>query len=1192
MVNLSDMVVPNRNFQTSINIDFDFGSRDRILGLIPTDTVCRYLEIILRDVLTQSNNRAKLLVGAYGKGKSHVVLAALTAMWIKDPSTFRGIIDAYRESGLGFGDTLEKFIAGDMRLLPVVVAGSTSDLRQSLLFALRTALRKADLEGLMPQTNFDGAQNTLRRWSESYPETLARFSKLTGISYEEALSKLRNLDSATYESFIAAYRELTSGGTFDVLEGSDVLSVFSSVLTGLASNGISGMYIVYDEFSKYLETSIDKATLDDTRLLQDLAEMCNRSSQDQQMHLLLISHKSLSNYIDTNLPKDKVDGWRGVSGRFDEIEMVDDSNQYYQLMASAIVKDPAQWDEWCRRSGGTRLKKIDAITERYHSRGIYDDDAVSLVSRGCYPLHPLTAYLLPQLSEKVAQNERTLFTFICGTGEHTLASVLRGCRTFVTPDAVYDYFEPLLRREFYASPLHRVYELTRAALAHVQCDGLEEKIIKTIAVIDAVSQYDRVAPSRETIAEVFTDCGYESSEIESALTTLIKGESVVYLRRSNAHLKLKETTGVHVEQEVSDKAEALRSSLSCTDILNRRIAGMAFYPSRHNEEKGVVRYFDCGFADEAALRNARESVLGRSGDGEVIAVWCDNADNLHDLKDLAREVSRRKLTVVVFPKVYRRVDDALYRLEAAIQLKSEAENDNMLADEYEIMVEDYAEVVDGFIASCFQPELRQSRFFVGGMGKNSITRKRRLSEELSALCDEVFYQTPRITSESLNKNELTGTAFSSRTKILKALCAPVLAKNLGFVGNGQETSMARSALEMTGLIENIAENVNAPGKPEPGIDAVIDTIDNFVSNASDASFEELYKNLTGRELGIGLRRGPIPLYLAYVLRRYRDEVKITRNGEERALNEELLDDISRQPEAYRLTRLNWSPTMARYIEDLGELFSCPKIPCDRNDVVDAIRTWYVSLPQVTRNSRRDHTVAGGAKETSEKRKAFFKALRPTDTATDVLLFEQIPSIFGEKAGSGELIGALRAEKEGCDRYRQDSIDALAKMLISLFEPHAHNDASLCSVLRDWIEANPAANDHVFSGVNNLVLNAVKNASGDDATTVGRMAKAATSLRVDDWNDSRFDDFIRVVSEMKNEVEGSSETSSDGDTAQTGILFIDNDGVAQKRTFDAVVPGERAKLLKRQIIACLEDMGGSVTPEEKRQVVFDVLKGLC
>ena len=150
-MNLDKLIVPNRDFQTSVNIDYDFGDRSKVKSLIPIEAVCHYLEEILSAVVAPSSQRAKLFVGAYGKGKSHVVLAALEAMWDKDPSLFRRIIEAFRKRSLGFGETLEHFVTDGARLLPVVINGSTSDLRHSLLSALRNSLRANGY--IMPQTN-------------------------------------------------------------------------------------------------------------------------------------------------------------------------------------------------------------------------------------------------------------------------------------------------------------------------------------------------------------------------------------------------------------------------------------------------------------------------------------------------------------------------------------------------------------------------------------------------------------------------------------------------------------------------------------------------------------------------------------------------------------------------------------------------------------------------------------------------------------------------------------------------------------------------------------------------------------------------------------------------------------------------------------------------------------------------------
>lgn len=60
------------------------------------------------------------------------------------------------------------------------------------------------------------------------------------------------------------------------------------------------VYVIYDEFSKYLEANISEASVSDTKMLQDFAEKCNRSGTSQ-MHLMLISHKEIANYLARNV---------------------------------------------------------------------------------------------------------------------------------------------------------------------------------------------------------------------------------------------------------------------------------------------------------------------------------------------------------------------------------------------------------------------------------------------------------------------------------------------------------------------------------------------------------------------------------------------------------------------------------------------------------------------------------------------------------------------------------------------------------------------------------------------------------------------------------------------------------------------------------------------------------------------------
>lgn len=1204
---IKDFLSPNEGFQTSVNIAFDFGSDDKIKGLIPTDTVCRYVEALLKDVISPSTQRAKLLVGPYGKGKSHITLAALAAMWRKDASVFSSLSDAYGTKSLPFKSSFDSFVESGAKLLPVIISGSSADLQHSLLYALKNSLRREGLEDLMPKTNFNGVLEVLNRWRADYPETLAKFEELNDTTYSAFTSRLRNMETSAYDEFVDCYPNLTSGGSFDALSDANAIDIYESVLSSLKKRGISGIYVVYDEFSKFLEANIVSATVEDTKLLQDFAEKCNRSPQDSQLHLLLISHKSISNYIDDKLPKEKVDGWRGVSGRFAEIELVDDQNQSYELMSSAIVKDNSKWTAWLQSGVPSHDAILASAMHKAMNNGLVNRDVADMVVYGCYPLHPVSAFLLPRLSEKVAQNERTLFTYLCSREEYSLANVVEETELFVSPDSIYDYFEPLMKKEYYASPIHKTYELSRVSLSKVEKNSLEAKLIKTIALICIVASYDVLAPTRQILIDVYGDCGFERSSVESAISALVEKDSVVYLRQSNSLFKLKESSGVKVDVEVQNRADLIRSKTGVAEILNEFQTARAQYPSEYNETHSIIRYFDCGFISSgnlrAAISQSRQRVIPGTGDGTLTAVFPEKPEDMADIEELACDFTRfSSMAIAIVPKSFSDVSGSLYKLAAAKQLKDECGEDVVLAEEYEIIIEDYSEIVKRYVEGFFRPEMKASEFFASGTKKTKISRKRKLSSLMSDMCEKMFPYTPRITSESLNKNKLTGTALHSRAKILNCLCGSALEPNLGFIGNGQETSMARSALSKTGIVNDFET------KPRFSVEEISDermrrvfsVIDSFIEGASNSSFGELYKELTmpldsaSAKGGFGLKRGPIPLFLACALRSYRNEIKITRDGEERLLSSELIDDISHNPDGYLLTRLNWSSELTAYLQDLAALFNSGD-NVSRESVVDAIRMWYVALPQVTRNSTIDHTGTGLTTAGMRRHCRFFSCIKRVDAEATKVLLEDIPAIFGIEAGNPKLIEAIEEEKTFCDAFSRSSVEELGKKIRAIFSSGAHAEATLDSVLKDWVDSLSSRSDSiVFSGVNNLIFSAVRNSTPDVVSTVGRIAKATTSLRVEDWSDARFEEFGRLLKSAKDEIESSclQKQTAGKVCGALSIQYEDEKGDFHTKRFEKVECSGRARLLKNSILSSLDEMGRSISPEEKRQVVFEILRSMC
>ncbi|MFR5760687.1 MAG: hypothetical protein ACLUFI_03070 [Oscillospiraceae bacterium] len=172
----------------------------------------------------------------------------------------------------------------------------------------------------MPETNYKAAISVIKRWQKDFPETFEKFLNGLDDPVEVFIDRLGNYDVAAYGAFEQVYPSLTAGSAFNPFLGFDVVELYESVAKSLKSKGYTGLYVcLRTSLANSLRPISSMPRSVTQKMLQDFAEKCCRSGS-LQLHLMLISHKEISNYID-KLPKEKTDGWRGVSERFKHIHM-------------------------------------------------------------------------------------------------------------------------------------------------------------------------------------------------------------------------------------------------------------------------------------------------------------------------------------------------------------------------------------------------------------------------------------------------------------------------------------------------------------------------------------------------------------------------------------------------------------------------------------------------------------------------------------------------------------------------------------------------------------------------------------------------------------------------------------------------------------------------------------------------------
>lgn len=1202
---MSNMISVASGFQYSVNIGYDLNNNDKSKNFIPTKSSLNLLEDILLSTQISSTDRARILIGPYGKGKSHIVLMMLSILMKKELNLFEKTLPKLVEN-VSLYKTVQNYYESKNKILPVIINGSNTSLTQAFLMALQRTLAENDLLDIMPETNYKAAVAIINRWKTEFPNTYAELQKKIGMPIINFIEDLEDYNVVAYEKFEKIYPKLTAGSVFNPFLGFDVVELYESAVKGLKPKGYSGIYVVYDEFSKFLEANISEALISDTKMLQDFAEKCNRS-RENQLHLMLISHKEIANYIDT-LPKQKVDGWRGVSERFLHVHLNNNFTQTYEIIASVIQKTKIQWESFCK----IHKNEFSSLEHRYAEHIIFSDMGktdVKDVIYNCYPLHPVSTFVLPRLSEQVAQNERTLFTFLSASGISTLPTFLSNYDDdkfeVITPDIIYDYFEPLFKKEVYTREFYKIYQLTTNILSKLEEGALESKIIKSLSLIYILEQFEKLKPSKDELVGIYS-ISYTVAEIEKAIIRLIEDEHVIYLKRSNEYLRLKQTSGVDIQQQIKDTVAGMQNKISIKDTLNASNFDSYIYPSRYNDDKEMIRYFSFEFIEEEEVSDITNwSIKSETvdADGVIYAVLPNCSTSINKLRDCIMSSSYgHKNCVFIIPKKYEDIKNIVLEYNAISLLRSKAQNDKVLLDEYEVIYDDLKEIITNFINLYTHPEEYKASYVYMGEEKN-ITRKAAFTGLISDICEDLYSHTPVINNESINRNEITSIANNSRNKIVAGLLRNELEKNLGLTGSGQEVSIMRSTLIRTGIL--VEENGMLKIELHPQDDLLANMLDVIVSFIFDVkakggqSFAVLYQKLTSNKNNIGLRKGLIPIYLAAVFHEFKQYLIIQDRYGQVQINVDLLMQINVNPSLFTLSYLDWNPEKEEFILHLSEIFDDYMNITEKNAnsydyIVAAMRRWYFSLPKYAKETKKDLE----GKNIDKRYLAFIHLLRQ-NVGGHELLFEKLPAVFGYEsqfnAGLWENIYAARAFYDTRLHVARLSLIDKVKTILAT-NKKTLKYSSLSSVIKDWCEKiDEKAFEQLFADGTEKCLGLFRTISNDEETFISKLAKTVTDLRIEDWDDNTVSDFIAKLIEHKRTAEefhSSKALDNEALTNSYQIIFTDKNGISITKRFDQVEETKRGKLLHNAITADLDSMGHAISEQEKRQILMEILKKLC
>lgn len=268
---MKNFVNVDTRFQKSINLTLDTGDMALVNRYIPTRSSVSILKQYLTNIVRGQGEHATILIGPYGKGKSHLLLVLLALLQNRNDKKWENSITRFYEKikkqNKRLAACIEKNILcgreDKKRYLPVIISFGRSSLENSYRLALFQALEREKITNLMPDSIYDEVLKKTESWKKDYPETYERFTKNlenAGYEVEKFASDIKKNILPALEVFKKIYKELTAGGEFNPLLENNIPKIYENVAYELKKYGFDGMIIVFDEFSKFIEGEDSRET--------------------------------------------------------------------------------------------------------------------------------------------------------------------------------------------------------------------------------------------------------------------------------------------------------------------------------------------------------------------------------------------------------------------------------------------------------------------------------------------------------------------------------------------------------------------------------------------------------------------------------------------------------------------------------------------------------------------------------------------------------------------------------------------------------------------------------------------------------------------------------------------------------------------------------------------------------------------
>lgn len=524
------------------------------------------------------------------------------------------------------------------------------------------------------------------------------------------------------------------------------------------------LYLIIDEFGKFLEHASKHDPEREMFFIQQLAEFANKP--DRRVTFVVTLHQSFDAYGSAITSAQRME-WRKVQGRLRELPFNEPIEQLIHLAAGQLSREKRSIPK------GLDLSTLAKLATKHH---LFEDTKAGWSAdelNRLYPLDIIATQALTKGLQAYGQNERSLFTFLHAGG----IKLRKGALGFGLPE-VFDH----LNSEFYSflhgsfNPHRRQWEMIWSAMERVEVDFAKDRrtyldIVKTIGLLQLTGS--KGATIDDAFIAAYLGAIYGEVDLAAKLKDLCGRKILLFVKHRNSY-KLQEGTDLDLDSELR-KAES-----RVEDIGDVVLKLTPYFRHRHivakevTYRKGSPRIFE--------YRLSHTPILDEKPKGEV-----DGIINLVFNGKLKLEALKKATTGVEeaivhgYVKNADQITETLLNIERTQQVLTENEDDKVAAKELRAIRQLQVNLLDHYINDAlFSPDSVQ--WVHRGKHHMEVTSARSFNRMLSVAIEVAYPATPTFRNELINREKVSSSAATARKDLFDHICDHWSESELGFQG--------------------------------------------------------------------------------------------------------------------------------------------------------------------------------------------------------------------------------------------------------------------------------------------------------------------------------------------------------------------------------------------------------------------------